>query len=97
MADSVQFILFLVVIVLTLLLVILGWQVFLILKDFRKTIEKTNKVLDGATSITESVATPISALSSLSTTLKAGSLISIIKIVRGFLAKDDEVEKKHKE
>lgn len=47
MVDSTQTILFLVIIVLTVFLVVLGFQVFLILRDVRKTINKTNNLLDG--------------------------------------------------
>lgn len=78
--DPAQTILFLVIIVLTILLLVLGIQVFFILKELRKTIEKTNKVLDDAEQITESVSAPLSSISALTMGLKTGaSLAGIFK------------------
>ena len=78
MTDPAQTALFLVVIVLTILLVVLGIQVFFILRELRKTIDKANKVLDDTGTITESVSKPISSLSSLAMGLKAGAKIARI-------------------
>ena len=78
MTDPAQTALFLVVIVLTILLVVLGIQVFFILRELRKTIDKANKVLDDTGVITESVSKPISSLSSLAMGLKAGAKIAKI-------------------
>jgi hypothetical protein len=64
MIDTVQIVLLVVIVALTLLLVILGIQVFFILRDIRKTIYKANKVLDNTETITESVSEPMSFLSS---------------------------------
>ena len=78
--DPAQIVLFLVIIVLTILLLALGVQVFFILKELRQTIAKTNKVLDEVGQITESVSTPLSNISTLITGLKTGaSLASIFK------------------
>mgnify|MGYP001567633098 CR=1 FL=1 len=76
MIDPAQTALFIVIIVLTLLLLVLGVQVFFILRDFRKTINKANKVLDDTGVITESVSGPISNLSNMATGLKVGSVIA---------------------
>jgi uncharacterized protein YoxC len=78
MIDPAQTALFLVIIALTILLLILGIQVFFILRELRKTLEKANKVLDDTGVITESVSKPISNLSSLTTGLKAGAIIANI-------------------
>lgn len=78
MIDPAQTALFLVIIVLTILLVILGIQVFFILRELRKTIEKANKVLDDTGVITESVSGPISSLSSLAMGLKTGAKLAKI-------------------
>lgn len=51
---------------------------FFILRELRKTLEKTNKVLDDTGVITESVSKPISSLSSLTTGLKMGAVIANI-------------------
>jgi len=81
MTDPAQTALFLIVIVLTILLVVLGIQVFFILRELRKTIDKANKVLDDTGMITESVSKPISSLSSIAMGLKAGAKIA--KILNG--------------
>lgn len=78
MIDPAQTALFLVIIALTVLLLILGIQVFFILRELRKTLEKANKVLDDTGVITESVSKPISNLSSLTTGLKFGAIIANI-------------------
>lgn len=46
MIDITQFILGFVIVTLTVLMTIIGVQVFFILREFRRTIQKTNKVLD---------------------------------------------------
>jgi hypothetical protein len=88
MTDPAQTALFLVVIVLTILLVVLGIQVFFILRELRKTVEKANKVLDDTGMITESVSKPISSLSTLAMGLKTGARIA--KILNGKPTKKDE-------
>lgn len=73
MPDPAQTALFLVIIVLTILLLVLGIQVFFILRELRHTVSKANKVLDDTGIITKSVSGPISSFSSLAMGLKAGS------------------------
>jgi uncharacterized membrane protein YqiK len=94
MIDSAQAVLLLVVVVLTVLLVVLGVQVFFILRELRKTIAKANKVLEDTGNITESVSGPISSLSTLANGLKTG--VSIARLLKGKsklikrLTQDDE-------
>ena len=90
MLDTLQTVILLVLVILTILLVIIGVQVFFILRDFRKTVTKANKVLDNANTITENVSAPINALTSLTGSLKSGSIMTVLKLVRGFVAKDDD-------
>jgi len=78
MIDSTQLILLFVIVVLTILLLVLGVQVFFILKELRKTIFKMNKVLDDASSITESVSEPISSISSIVSGIKTGAFVANI-------------------
>jgi hypothetical protein len=96
MIDSVQLILLLVIITLTVLLVILGVQVFYILRDLRTTVRKTNKILENANSITEGIQGPITAISSFVLGTKATSFLSIVGFVKSLFGKDKEDEKKHK-
>lgn len=89
MTDPAQTALFLVIIVLAILLVVLGIQVFFILRELRETVSKTNKVLDDTGVITESVSAPISSLSSLVTGIKTGATVaSILKKKKGLSKKD---------
>ncbi len=95
--DPVQLVLLLIIVVLTVLLVVLGIQVFFILRELRKTINKTNKVLDNADSITENIEIPLSALSSLAGGLKAGSIIAIVKFVKSLLGRDEKEDRKSRD
>lgn len=63
MIDTTQVLLIIVVTTLTILLTIIGVQVFFILREFKKSIEKMNKMLDDAGMISESIAKPIASLS----------------------------------
>lgn len=92
--DIAQVALFVVIIVLAILLLVLGVQVFFILREFRKTVSKTNKVLDNTEIITQSVSAPISSLSGIATGLKTvGPIISFFKKI---ISKDEDSGKKNK-
>lgn len=92
--DIAQIALFIVIIILTILLLALGVQVFFILREFRKTVFKANKVLDNTNVITESVSAPISSLSSLAAGIKTGA--SVIGLFKKIISKDDDSGKKNK-
>ena len=64
MANPTQIVLIAVVIVLSSVLTIIGIQVFFILKEIQKSIQKTNKIIDNAGLVSESVAKPIALVSS---------------------------------
>jgi uncharacterized membrane protein YqiK len=90
--DTAQLLLIVVVVILTGLLLILGIQVFLILKEFRRTLIKANKLLDDIESLTESIANPISQFSAFTASFKTGTVIaSALKLLPFFQTK------KHKE
>lgn len=76
MIDTAQTALLFVVLILTVLLLVLGVQVFFILRELRDTVSKANKVLDDTGLITESVSGPISNLSNLATGVRVGSTIA---------------------
>lgn len=46
MLDSAGILIIVIIVILTILLLVLGVQAFFILKDFRKTLNKTNNLLD---------------------------------------------------
>lgn len=60
MIDTVQAVLLFVIILLSVLFVVLGIQVFFILRELRTTLKKTNKILDEVDQLAESVSEPLS-------------------------------------
>ena len=96
MIDFIQIVLFAVIVILTFLLITLGIQVYFILKEVRRTLEKTNKVLENTETITESVSKPISSLASVAMTFnKTGSILAIAKIIKMILHPDDKPDSKN--
>lgn len=62
MVDANQVLLIVVVVVLSVLLSFIGIQVFFILREVQRSIQKMNKILDDAGLISGSVAKPVAAL-----------------------------------
>lgn len=80
MIQPAQILLFIIVSVLSAVLTACGIQVYYILKEFKESVKKMNKVLDDFGVISESVAKPISGISGFITGLKSGAeLIKILK------------------
>lgn len=75
MVDATQFLLVFVIVVITVMLSIISFQVFFILREFRNTLTKANKVLDDAGVVSESVSKPVSLVSSMLMGIKGGSAI----------------------
>lgn len=90
MIDTVQAVLLLVIILLTVLLVVLGVQVFFILRDFRRTLDKANRVLDNTEEITESVSQPINFISTI---LSGSQTISAISTISKLFMKTEKKPK----
>lgn len=75
MIDPVQAVLLFVILLLSVLFVVLGVQVFLILKDLRVTVQKTNKILDEIDTLTENISEPINFIRSV---FLSSNVLSII-------------------
>lgn len=90
--DPAQIILIIVIIVLAVILAVLAIQVFFILREFRKTVYKANKVLDNTNVITQSVSSPISSLSQIATGIKTGA--SFLNLFKKILSNKDGRKKK---
>ncbi|OGH24087.1 MAG: hypothetical protein A3B47_04430 [Candidatus Levybacteria bacterium RIFCSPLOWO2_01_FULL_39_24] len=90
--DIPQIALFAVIIILTILLLALGIQVFFILRDFRRTISKANKVLDNTNVIAESVSAPISSLSGIATGIKTAA--PLLNFFKKIISKEKDSGKK---
>ncbi len=76
MIDAVQAVLLFVIVLLTIILIVLGIQVFFILKEFKKTVKKTNQILDTTDEITTTIAQPLSFLSTFLVSTRSLSTIS---------------------
>lgn len=94
MIDTAQAVLLFVIVILTTLLLVLGIQVFFILRELRQTVSKANKVLDDTSVITESVSGPISTISSIASGVKTGATIASMfkkkkKVIRKIIQEED--------
>lgn len=85
MLDLTQILLVIVITTLTILLTFIGVQIIYILREIRKSIEKFNKMLDDAGTITEAISHPISGLGGVVEGLKSG--VKAIETVGNFLSK----------
>lgn len=87
MIDTVQAVLLFVIVLLTILFVILGIQVFYILKDLRQTIKRTNNILENVENVSAGLNT---SLSSFSNVFGGGSALgTIASIISMFRRKKD--------
>jgi len=70
--DITQIVLLAVIIVLTIFLVVIGFQVFFVLKDLRKTLFRMNRLFDNADDLVGQVKKPIESAGNLFTAMTAG-------------------------
>jgi hypothetical protein len=83
--DPVQLTIIIISFALAILLIVLGVQVFYILKEIRFSMQKMNKMLDDAGKVSGAVSEGIAGMSGLMSGLKAG--LSFIRQLKG---KDEE-------
>lgn len=70
MVDATQILLAFVIFAVTGMLTVICVQVYFILREFRQTLSKANKVLDDTGVISESVSKPVSLLSAIMTGIR---------------------------
>jgi hypothetical protein len=70
--EPIQLVIAVISIILTILFIILGVQVYFILKEFRVSVKKINGFLSGAESITQTLTKSASDMASLASGLKVG-------------------------
>ena len=88
--DTIQALLIAVVMILTIMLVVIGFQVFYILRELRKTLFKANRVLENTQMITETVREPIASLSTLAAGIRSGSaIVTIIKKLKERISQEN--------
>ncbi len=91
MIDFTQFLLAVVVISLTIMLLLVGFQVYKILKELQVTMTKVNKILDDTGMMTESVSKPMQAFSGFLLSLKGTSMVvPVLKFIRRMKSQKDE-------
>lgn len=74
--DITQITLLSVIVVLTIFLVVIGFQVFFLIRDLRKTLSRTNRLLDDADGLVTSVKKPIEGAGNIFGALTAGAGIA---------------------
>ncbi|MDO8269330.1 MAG: hypothetical protein Q7T54_01500 [Candidatus Levybacteria bacterium] len=83
MIDTVQAVLLFVIVLLTILFVILGIQVFYILRDLRQTIRRTNNILEDAENVSDNVTNSLNSFTNMFGGASAlGSIASIISLFK---------------
>jgi hypothetical protein len=95
MIDTVQVVLLFVIGLVTALLVVLGIQVFFILREFRGSVRRVNRILDNAEEITEGFTQPANVISGLFTSGGAtlGPIISILKMFATNMSQHNKTHK----
>jgi hypothetical protein len=76
MIDTLQIILFVLLVVVIVFFLILGVQVFYLIQDARRTLNKANKVLENTGNITENVSGRIETLNELVGGVTTGTVIA---------------------
>lgn len=91
MTETLQIILFIMLVVVIIFFLILGVQVFFLVKEVRSTVSKANKVIDNTSLITENVSGRISSLSDLVGGVTTGTMaVKILKLIIGAATKNDK-------
>jgi hypothetical protein len=80
MFEPTQILLSIVIITLTILLVIIGWQVYKILFEIYKLLSKLNSMVDGAVSISNNLTRSFKDMSGFTQGLK--TVVSFLKIFK---------------
>jgi predicted PurR-regulated permease PerM len=88
MIDTVQAVLLFVIVLLTILFVVLGIQVFYILRDLRQTIKRTNNILDNVDHITQNISEPLASISGFMN--NASTLGTVGKVLSIFMRRRSE-------
>ncbi len=82
MTEPVQILIFAVVVLLTSVMVIIGWQIYLILSEIRKSLIKTNIMLDKAVAFTDNVQRDVNTFSE--------GIKAVLSIVRIFINRKEK-------
>lgn len=85
--DILQIALVFLILLLAILLSILGMQVFLILKDLKRSLDKIDLILGNAKSIAEDIQKPIKAVANVTSSVESGvkAVETGMKVVQGII------------
>ncbi|NMB56643.1 hypothetical protein GYA19_01745 [Candidatus Beckwithbacteria bacterium] len=89
MIDPMQVLFIVVVTVLIVFLALVGFQLFVFLKELRQTLKKVNNILEDVDVITSSVSTPVEKLAGLLESLQHG--VGIFNFISRLI--DKKIEK----
>lgn len=84
MPEAVQIVLLITLVAITTVLVVIGVQVYFLIKEVRLVIKKAGDTVEKLQASAHNIISP---LSDLSGTLKNVSLLGVVKLVRSFLKK----------
>ena len=87
--DFLQAALIFLILLLSIFLAITGFQVFFILRDLKKALDRFNEILKSSEHIVEEIEKPVDATSSLVTGIVEGA-----KTLTGFIKKDSKPKPK---
>ena len=74
--DATQAIILSVIVVLTIFLAIIGFQLFFVLKEFRSTLKKTNRILDDGQDLVDQIKKPLESVNSVIGAITTGAGIA---------------------
>lgn len=98
MTETLQIILFIMLVVVIVFFLILGVQVFFLLQEVRKTVTKANKVLDDTGSITSSVSGRIASFSDIVGSVTAGTVLAkVLRVVLNTVGKSERKDRSEDE
>lgn len=92
MTDPIQILLAVVVTALTIMLIIVGIELLQVLKEARKTLKRTNAILDDIETISSSVSGPVSKFSNLIQGMQQGATVisTITRILEKRFGNDEK-------
>jgi len=91
MTEPTQILIFAVIIILTILMVIIGWQIYLILSEIKKALVKMNKTVDNVSDFAGNIGRSFQNLSGFSEGIKA--VFGIFKLFKKGEKEDGERKK----
>ena len=94
--DFLQLALIFLILLLSIFLGITGIQVFFILKDLKKALDKFNVILDTGENIAEDIERPVAAASNLATSAGAAAVSGAAKILANLVNKKPKPKRFYK-